>query len=383
MPHTTAETTRVRIAHCIVGLAASGKRDADDWRRGWGITDARNYEATRQWVEVLSRPHDEEVATVDGYGIVRSSIKSDIFLRIDLRNETIHPRRVAGIPSPRFATPGYEPLSDPACWSNGTAQPVSSLDAAISALRPVSVATAPEPCYCATHAEQCACGALRDPAPSLGSSSTAGNPSFMEQMQRIWACYGDVRRHEKRHGVRYDFITKIRSDFDWAANHVTPTVFALAVRDLVAGPPRIVTANWGQWYNNVDWLWIAPRKLAAIAFSFSEAPCAWLDCVNAKFLQKGMGTGTPNVPWFLEKVRKNRTTPLGLQRLPSYRTDGELLGEWWLSHGVPFEALRGTHGNNQNDAEVRLSQKAGLVTAAKWIKPLCPPTRFSRSDSDQ
>ena len=41
---------------------------------------------------------------------------------------------------------------------------------------------------------------------------TAGNPSFMEQMQRIWACYGDVRRHEKRHGVRYDFITKIRSD---------------------------------------------------------------------------------------------------------------------------------------------------------------------------
>ena len=382
MPPTSAETTRVRIAHCIVGLAASGKRDANDWRRGWGITDARNYEATRQWVEVLSRPHDEEVATVDGYGIVRSSIKSDIFLRIDLRNETVHPRRAAGIPSPRFATPGYEPLSDPACWSNGTAQPVSSLDAAISALRPVSVATAPEPCYCATHAEQCACGALRDPAPSLGSSSTAGNPSFMEQMQRIWACYGDVRRHEKRHGVRYDFITKIRSDFDWAANHVTPTVFALAVRDLVAGPPRIVTANWGQWYNNVDWLWIAPRKLAAIAFSFSEAPCAWFDCVNAKFLKKGMGTGTPNVPWFLEKVR-NHTTPLGLQRFPSYRTDGELLGEWWLSHGVPFEALRATHGNNQNNAEVRLSQKAGLVTAAKWIKPLCPPTRFSRSDSDQ
>ena len=41
------------------------------------------------------------------------------------------------------------------------------------------------------------------------------------------------------------------------------------------------------------------------------------------------------------------------------------------------------NGNNQNDAEVRLSQKAGLVTAAKWIKPLCPPTRFSRADSDQ
>ena len=152
MPHTTSEATRVRVAHCIVGLAASGKRDAYDWRRGWGITDARNYEATRQWVEVLSRPHVERVALAGGSeadDAVR--IDSDVFLRIDLRNETVHPRRAAGIPSPRFATPGYEPLSDPACWSNGTAQPVSSLDAAIRALRPVSVATAPEPC-CVTAA---------------------------------------------------------------------------------------------------------------------------------------------------------------------------------------------------------------------------------------
>ena len=36
MPHTSAEATRVRVAHCIVGLAASGKRDANDWLSSLG-----------------------------------------------------------------------------------------------------------------------------------------------------------------------------------------------------------------------------------------------------------------------------------------------------------------------------------------------------------
>jgi hypothetical protein len=300
-------------------------------------------------------------------------VHSAFFFRLDLRNETVKPRRAGGWVDAnkhevRMSDAGFEPLAQPACVANATTQPASILDEAIRTLKPVHVATATPSCYCARHAEQCSCAALRT-RPSSIVAGAGGSPIFWEQMQRAWDCYGDVRRYEGSRGVRFDFITKVRSDYDWLRNGLTPSAFAAALQSSIADAPRVTAANWMAEYSNVDWycatcskhypssqsytdslallcvdrLWIAPRELARAAFSLSEAPCAFLECLASR------------------------------RRLQS---DGGLLGEWWLAHGVPFEALKQTRGTTHNGVDVRKSQAEGLITPshARFL-PRCPPSR--------
>lgn len=51
------EDATLHVAHCIVGLAVGGKRNAADTRRGWSITDPRSYVATWRWAQALRTDH--------------------------------------------------------------------------------------------------------------------------------------------------------------------------------------------------------------------------------------------------------------------------------------------------------------------------------------
>ena len=351
---------RLRIAHCIVGLAAT----QHDKRRGVGVADSKGYKQFSAWSNELASQHN---------------ITSSVFLHVELRNETIKARRTIGLRDKagagfvRMSNPSFAPLAHPACDLDAPAHPASVLDGAIRALRPASVVTTPLDCFCKTHAT-CACPELRDgtTAGSIGKApSAAGLPMWWEQLQRTWACYRDVARYERRLGWQYDFISKVRTDFDWHRNGVTPRIFTAAVHaSLHPRRPRLVTSNWGlgDAYNNMDWIWIAPRALARAAFNMSEATCDWLACVQAKAtsfarVQLQQHTGG--------KMNSTRT-PLG-DPLSHFLTDG-ILSEWWLSHRVPFEALQATRGTTHNSYCVHDSQEFGLVTpSTPRHTPTCPP----------
>lgn len=189
----------LRVAQCLVGLADPGLAYERDARRGFKILDARQHDAIREWSDTLSSAH---------------GIKSSWFLRLDLRR-TIRSRRAGGSETnTRMSDEKFSPLDQPSCNASAASHPEAILTPVIAALRPVSVQTRPLPCFCAARASTCACGHLRKPA-SLGSRSAAGLVGWWEQMAKVRACFDDVVRYEVASGLRFDFVTKIRSDYDF------------------------------------------------------------------------------------------------------------------------------------------------------------------------
>lgn len=336
-----------RVAVCITGLLASGKRDDSDLRRGWPVSDHRGYAAWRSWAD--------ELAT---YRVV-----VDFFMWLDTRI-AVKPRLQGAEGWQRIGAPGYDPLQTPECNDSATQAPPQALVDAIAALRPVTVhTTGDEPCYCARRPCECL-------PPDAGLS-------FMEQMAKVRGCYDGVVARERSRGFAYDFVLKARSDYDTARNGVTARALVAAM-DSVGS--RILTHPWNiePRYGNsargeprassfapraraprcttdltsgtsslvsrvaVDWLWVAPRKLARVAFSLERAAtCNWLRCVRA---------------WL-----ENTTT--------AAVSIGEgVLASYWLANGAPFEALltdSAAHRNKtQNGICVFRAQDRGVVTPA-------------------
>lgn len=299
-------TVTQRVAVCITGLISSGKQDEADFRRGWSVSDRRSYEAWRTWAD--------ELAT--------HQVTVDFFMWIDMR--TIKPRLQGAEGWTPFGTPGFEPLGTPECNSSGPRVQAGILTGAISALRPVVVHTSVEPCYCARQSCECL-------PPDVGLS-------FVEQMAKVRSCYDGVAKHERASGRPYDFLLKARSDYDLARNGVTALALHLAVSR--EGPERIFTHPWIEpAFGNVDWLFLAPRRLARAAFSFERgATCQWLRCVRAR----------------LESTIAGKAWREGVLAL------------WWLSNELPFEALLTDsatyHNKSQNGICVFQSQDRGLLT---------------------
>ena len=62
-------------------------------------------------------------------------VRSSFFLRLDLRNESVGPRRGSGAAESliHMSDRDFKPLSHAACRLNATARPTSDLDSAIRA----------------------------------------------------------------------------------------------------------------------------------------------------------------------------------------------------------------------------------------------------------
>jgi len=210
------------------------------------------------------------------------------------------------------------------------------LQPAIDVLQPVSVQIKPLPCFCGRPDRACACD----------TQVKGVQPCWWEQMIKVHACFKDVVRRERQQlgKERYDFVLRLRSDFDVVKNGLTAAVVANTMHNSVFGRPRISAFPWGfalpkafsthgksrdaearySCYNNIDWGWMAPRSLATTAFSATEADCDWLRCINS-----------------------------GERPLVSWCGSEGVMVEWWLANGVPFDAWVakppwGAHGMMNN-----------------------------------
>jgi lysophospholipase L1-like esterase len=365
-----AATSTVRVAQCVVGLWESGKVNEADTKRGVSILDPRGHNAWREWASTLRLSHN---------------ISTDWYLRVDMRRGAIRPRRSGGKEAAmHFADPSLvDPLSYPSCNDSSVmgSLPRSKLEPMVAALRPVSLRTEPLDCYCRAH--DCTCDALRSPN-SLGTEA-AGIPAWWEQMLKVRACFSDVAAYERAGGFRYDYVGKLRTDYEPMRNGLSPLAFAAAVRMQQAQEEaqHIVAANWGAYYVNIDWMWLAPRPLARAAFSIANASCEWLRCVQSKVPPRALsprGGGSPSQngrgdgEWDQFRWRGS---------LPWHHalTDG-LLTEWWLTHGAPFAALitdptshLQSGGTTHNDVCVYASENQGVVGLGhRGHAPLCPPS---------
>lgn len=195
------------------------------------------------------------------------------------------------------------------CDLAGASANRSVLDPVIAALAPVSVRTQPIACYCARR--DCSC------AP--------GCQAWWEQMAKVRACYEDVVAHERTRGEDYDFVLKLRSDYDLVRNGLTAAAFAGTLLRSVYQQPRISMHPWGPCYMNLDWAWVAHRSLAHVAFSIDRASCAWLRCIA-----RANDAMQPLWPrdWY-------RVPPL--TRCHFVERGDPILAEWFIAHGAPFE----------------------------------------------
>ena len=99
-------------------------------------------------------------------------------------------------------------------WREKTGEtPYAALNGTIAALRPVSVTTHDRAPYCASR--NCSC------------SQTF--PRWWEQVFKNALCFDAVARHEARSGFRYDFVTKIRSDYNFDVDGASAAVVASAI----------------------------------------------------------------------------------------------------------------------------------------------------------
>lgn len=347
LPHTQ------HLATCVTGLIVGGRRDArfdgthfantsssrgKDWWRGPGLTDPAMHMPLRAWSEELR---------------IRR-VHNDFFLRLDMRSD-VHPRR-GGNSSWAIPAAQYH-LGDrqAECNLDSPQWPESILTPVTEALRPVSVRWDLEPCYCKRR--DCRC--TRTPAP------------WWEQMTKVRACFDDVVRHERQRARRYDFVLRLRSDFDVVKNGLTASAFiATAHRSLVQGPPRVSTFPFEACYMNVDWGWMAPRKLAGVAFGIErDATCTWMQCLANAF--KEARTHEQRFP--------DRATWIG-RSSPCDNLDisDSILIEWWLANGISFDAMatevpegRGSyHGLMNNFVCPARSQAIGLTTPANASRSL-------------
>ena len=284
-----------RVAHCLVGVA---------WHQYGGhnypLTDVRMYGAMRRWLD----------------GLADLNVRSDVFMHIDVTNWPMsypYYRKKKWI---KVAVLGG------AAWRETTAStPLSALNGTIAALRPVSMKIHSEEPYCARR--NCSC------SPSF--------PRWWEQVAKNNACFDSVQRYEAEHGFRYDFVTKIRTDYNFDLDGATPEVVASAMQaetirqrhgrfprraggkwfgldmdgtgrlpqmrsqpppaarpsaDASVHAPVIQLSPWGNGlcYAASDWFVLAPRRAAAVYFNFSsDVSCAWQRCLARRYAVPGFG----------------------------------------------------------------------------------------------
>lgn len=328
----------LRIATCITGLIVSGRKDAVnsgdpnsypssgyDIRRGPAFVDPAMHGALQDWSKNLSK----------------LNISNDFFLRLDLRSELMTRRQGANRWYLNFSDPAalasrnYSSYLDvPECNPQGKQRSRTILQPALDALRPVSVHLEPLPCYCGFH--DCSC--------------TAMLPNWWEQMSKVHACYTDVVKHEKHilHQT-YDYILRLRSDFDLRRNGLSAEAFAATIRKSIYGVPRISTFPFGPCYMNIDWAWMAPRRLASVAFSITQATCDWHECIR-------------NHP------KKMPKSFWGIKCIPA--DSDSLLTEWWLSQTASFDAMslqppRSARGLLNNLVCANDAQQLGLINLSR------------------
>ena len=321
----------LRLATCITGLAVSGRRDATnsadpstvpdsghDKRRGAGIIDPDMHGPLRAWSDALLDRH----------------ITNEFFLQLDLRSELKSRRQgsagwyvnfsdASELARLGMSAKGF--AAQPECNVSGPQRPLDVLTPAILALKPVSVKTTPLPCYCADPARACAC-------------ADRWRPNWWEQQIKVRACFRDVQHHERHELKRkYDFVLRLRSDYSVVQNGLTAAAMAATMHKSIFGTPRISAFPFGLdgCYMNIDWAWMAPRRLAAHAFDVVQADCEWHACIMAT----GFPCGGPD----------------------------SLLTAWWMSHGIPFDAMltetpAKARGLLNNLGCAYFSQKLGLIS---------------------
>ena len=119
----------------------------------------------------------------------------------------------------------------------------------------------------------------------LGPISCGADPGWWEQMAKNGACMALVRAHERATGVRYDFVTKLRSEYltveSMASAEGSAEVVAAPMHRMHKGeePPGVWVKGWAaqSCYGQVDWFALMPRALADAYFGLLPrgATCAW------------------------------------------------------------------------------------------------------------
>ena len=234
--HCANLTAGARVAHCIVGAAAHANRIDR-----FPIYDSRNYQLVQAWLEQLR-----------SYGGTH-----DVFLSLDNR---IWPKRS------ELEAQGRVAAGSQSVQRVGDAQLADML----AALKPAAFEAYEAPPICAAH--KCLCTSL-------------SYPSWWEQMAKNAACMRLVERREKAMGVRYDFVTKLRSDYFTAASarlaEGSAEVVAHPIHAMTRGNERAVyIKGWaaGTCYGQADWFALMPRDLAGAYFSMvPNATCAWAE----------------------------------------------------------------------------------------------------------
>ena len=123
----------------------------------------------------------------------------------------------------------------------------------------------------------------------------------------------------------------------------------------VVGTPRISTMPFTACYMNIDWAWLAPRHLAAVAFGIAisdQSDCEWHQCIVR---------ADGHQPW--------TQWPTYPRRVCTGATDDTLLSMWWLSHGVPFDVMMTEVPAAQRGLALN---RACTYTSQGWIDLISP-----------
>ena len=137
----------------------------------------------------------------------------------------------------------------------------------------------------------------------------------------------------------------------WAA------VMAATMLRSLDGRPRISTIPFGICYNNIDWAWLAPRRLAEAAFGVVKASCEWHRCV-LNYTHTLHPSKTP-----ADKLIKGaQGSPTARWSCGTVATYDAVLTEWWFSHGVPFDAMLTSSAQLNNYECAQSAQRLGLFT---------------------
>jgi hypothetical protein len=207
---------------------------------------------------------------------------------------------------------------------NNGSVPVSIFDGALTALRAeaghVELLTLDgrgQQSYCDERRDICAC---IEPT----------YPRWWEQARKHAVCLARVEAHERATGRRFDFVTKVRNDYDFRrrGNGSQPASSAAAVVSAMRAAvgsrtPRIHLQPWAAHslspacYAGADWFALVPRESARAFFNFSNAvSCGWARCEARKTA--------------LLTSRRARTCAQSNERL---------LVEWLLAHNVSVAPL--------------------------------------------
>ena len=255
----TATSTTLRVAHCVVGVASHANR-----RDRFPIYDPRQYGAIARWLRELDAFH----------------VVSDVFLHLDIAK--FAPKTDA---TRRWATEQQQARS-------GRRTNLSRLAGVLAALRPVGVhwydSVAQPFCGAAHYSGSSACGC------------SESYPRWWEQVSKHAGCLRQLRSFEQAHGgVPYDFVTKLRTDYNFTLDGASAAVVAAAMRSAgasvgagggAAHPPRrvVFVQAWmtSECYMHSDWFALAPRAAADVYLRVAEASCGWQLCMERRFLRR-------------------------------------------------------------------------------------------------